>query len=130
MLFLARMLLAWILAVVSLTIIGTVISSGPWSKNQPFEGLIGIGLIIGIPMLAFSIIIALPLSYYLASIRMNWLETVAATASFGGIAAVLALMVFSADWRGAAGAFIIFAVLLGLFWGLLGYIFARSPAGF
>jgi hypothetical protein len=116
MLFLARMLLAWILAVVSLTIIGTVISSGPWSKNQPFEGLIGIGLIIGIPMLAFSIIIALPLSYYLASIRMNWLETVAATASFGGIAAVLALMVFSADWRGAAGAFIIFAVLLGLFW--------------
>jgi hypothetical protein len=122
------MLLAWILAVVGLTIVANLTRGAPVLRGNVLDGALGIGLIVGLPMLVFSAVIALPLSYYLIGIRPNWLATLAAMAVFGSVAAVLAVVIFPVGWRGAAQALIVFAALLGLFWGLIGLAMTRFPS--
>ncbi len=123
-----RMLLAWILAVIFSTVLATVLtgaSAAPGSNL--FERLLGMGLIVGVPMLVFSTLVALPLSSYLATIQPTWAATRAAVILFAGVAAVLAMAIFPGGWNGAAQAFVFFAALLGLFWGLIGFVIARTP---
>ena len=128
MLFVARMFVAWILAILGSALIATIIGQGPASKGDLTEGILGIGLIIGLPMLIFAALIALPLSFYLTNIRPNWLSGICAALIFAGVAAALSMAIFPSGWKGAAQALIIFSALLGLFWGLTGYVMTRSPA--
>lgn len=123
-----RMLLAWILAVVGLTVVANLTRGATVLRANVLDRVLGIGLIVGLPMLVFSAVIALPLSYYLIGIRPNWLATLAAMAVFGSVAAVLAVVIFPVGWKGAAQALIVFAALLGLFWGLIGLVMTRFPS--
>jgi hypothetical protein len=130
MLLAIRMLLAWMLAVVGSTVVATLTRGAPVLRGNVLDGVLGIGLIVGLPMLVFSAVIALPVSYYLVAIRPNWLATLAAMAVFGSIAAALGVVIFPAGWKGAAQAFVAFAALLGLFWGLIGLVmihFTSAP---
>jgi hypothetical protein len=122
------MLLAWMLAVVGLTVVATLTHGSPVLRGNVLDGVLGVALIVGLPMLAFSAVIALPISYYLIAIRPNWLATLAAMAVFGSIAVALGVVIFPAGWKGAAQAFVAFAALLGLFWGLLGIVMIRFPS--
>jgi hypothetical protein len=130
MLLAIRMLLAWMLAVVGSTVVATLTRGALVLRGNAFDGILGIGLIVGLPMLVFSAVIALPVSYYLIAIRPSWLATLAAMAVFGFIAAALGAVIFPAGWKGAAQAFVAFAALLGLFWGLIGLVmihFTSAP---
>ena len=126
-LLMVRMLLAWGLTVVGSTILTAVLVHGPVSGRALVDGVLGIGLFMGVPMLIFSVIIALPLSFHLKGLPI-WLATISAVVLFGALAAALGTAIFPAVWKGAAQAFVAFAAMLGLFWGLLGYATVGSAA--
>lgn len=122
----ARIICAWLFAGLALAFFPIASGSINSTTRSLMSQLLGVSLLIGLPMLVFTIVVALPLSYYLATVRPAWLGTLCATAAFAGAAAILAAMIFPQGWSGAAEAMILFAALLGLCWGLLGFLPVRS----
>jgi ABC-type dipeptide/oligopeptide/nickel transport system permease component len=125
MLLTVRMLAAWFVALLCSGVLGTVLFSGG-KVRDPVGGLLGIGLVVGIPMLVFAVVIALPLSFFMASIRPPWLAGICAATVFASIAGLLSIGIFPDGWKGAAQAMVLFAALLGVSWGTLGYVIADS----
>ncbi|RYF10712.1 MAG: hypothetical protein EOO77_20945 [Oxalobacteraceae bacterium] len=116
-----RMLAAWFVTVVCSGIIASVFFTSGRVQDL-IGGVFGLGLVVGIPMLVFSMVIALPLSFFMASIRPPWLAGIGAAIVFASIAGLLSNGIFPDEWRGVAQAMVLFAALLGVCWRILGYV--------
>jgi hypothetical protein len=65
MIWLVKISIAWLLTTIVMTVIGNLLSARAASMPS-LDGLLGIGLVVGLPMLLFAFLIALPLSLLVA----------------------------------------------------------------
>ncbi|WBO22983.1 hypothetical protein [Sphingomonas abietis] len=119
-----RMIAAWLF-----TNFAFVIGYSAW-KGQGVtrlsDGLLGIGLIVGLPMLLFAGVTALPLAFLVQRFFQPTVGAIFFPFLIGGIAWLLTYFLSSGGWRGAHQAVFLFAFVLGLSWSLLGFIIPRS----
>ncbi len=92
------------------------------------EGLLGLGLTVGIPTLIFALIAVWPIAALLHGISKPWLYIAGATGLFGVAMLALTAAVMPDGWQGASKALIGFATLLGLVWGVISVLTMRSAS--
>ena len=117
MIWLAKIAVAWLLAILVLTILGNRV--GRRGVPAPsWDGVLGIGLVVGLPMLLFALVIALPLSLLVA----RNMPPLAAALLYPFLIAGAAWLVSArlpSGWKGAQQAVILFAFTMGTGWSLL-----------
>lgn len=117
MIWLAKIFGAWLLTIVAVPIIGDVLSKRGASALS-WDGILGVGLVVGLPMLLFALVIALPLSLLVAR-NMSPLAAAFLYPFLIAGAAWLISAPLPGGWKGAQQAMILFAFIMGTGWGLL-----------
>lgn len=128
---LVKVLAAWALTLLIYATIATALSrQRSWRASDLREGLLGIGLVVGLPTLVFALSVVWPIAALLRAVGQPWVFVLGAAALFGAAMRLLTAMVMPTDWKGASQAVVAFAALLGLVWGAIGVITAQvDPAG-
>lgn len=127
MIWLAKIFGAWLLTIVAVPVIGDLLLSRRGASAPSWDGILGIGLVVGLPMLLFALVIALPLSLLIA----RNMSLVAATLLYPFLIAGAAWLIsatFPSGWKGAQQAMILFAFIMGTGWSLLNLFLPPSPA--
>lgn len=117
MIWLAKIFGAWLLTIVAVPIIGDMLSKRGASAPS-WDGILGVGLVVGLPMLLFALVIALPLSLLVAR-NMSPLAAAFLYPFLIAGAAWLISAPLPGGWKGAQQAMILFAFIMGTGWGLL-----------
>jgi hypothetical protein len=118
MIWLAKIFGAWLLAIVAVPIIGDLPLGKRGASALSWDGILGIGLVVGLPMLLFALVIALPLSLLVA----RNIPPLAAALLYPFLIAGAAWLISAplpGGWKGAQQAMILFAFIMGTGWGLL-----------
>ena len=126
MIWLAKIALAWLLAILVMTVLGNFLSRRGVSAPS-WDGVLGIGLVVGLPMLLFALVIALPLSVLVA----RNMSPLAAALLYPFLIAGAAWLVSArlpSGWKGAQQAVILFAFAMGTGWSLLDLFVLPSSA--
>lgn len=124
---LAKIFGAWLLAIVALPIIGDLLSGNRRASTPSWDGMLGIGLVVGLPMLLFALVIALPLSLLLAG-NVSSLAAMLLFPFLNAGAAWLISATFPGGWKGAQQALVLFAFIMGMGWSLLNLFVPSSQA--
>jgi hypothetical protein len=118
---LAKMLLAWLIAVVATAIIAGL-RPGRRTSLPSRDGILGLGLVVGLPMLVFAFVVGLPLALLVS----RYLPPAIAAVSFPLLTAAIAWLIsaplFPQGWKGARQALILFAFILGICWSLVNFV--------
>ena len=126
MIWLAKIAVAWLLAILVMTVLGNL--AGRRSASAPsWDGVLGIGLVVGLPMLLFALVIALPLSLLVAR-NMSPLTAALLYPFLIAGAAWLVSARLPSGWKGAQQAVILFAFAMGTGWSLLDLFVLPSSA--
>ena len=126
MIWLAKIALAWLLAILVMTVLGNRLSRRGVSAPS-WDGVLGIGLVVGLPMLLFALVIALPLSVLVA----RNMSALAAALLYPFLIAGAAWLVSArlpSGWKGARQAVILVAFTVGISWSLMDLFVLRSSA--
>jgi hypothetical protein len=118
-----RMIAAWLF-----TNFVFVIGYSLWNGQgvtRLLDGLLGIGLIVGLPMLLFTVVIGLPLAVLIQRVVPSIASAIIYPFLIGGIAWLLTSSMSGVGWKGAHQAIFLFAFVLGLIWSLLGLTIPR-----
>jgi hypothetical protein len=118
-----RMIAAWLF-----TNFVFVIGYSLWNGQgvtRLLDGLLGIGLIVGLPMLLFTVVIGLPLAVLIQRVVPSTASAIIYPFLIGGIAWLLTSSMSGVGWKGAHQAIFLFAFVLGLIWSLLGLTIPR-----
>ncbi|WP_152616657.1 hypothetical protein [Sphingomonas sp. ERG5] len=126
MIWLTKMSVAWLLAIVVMTIIGGL-QSGRGASLSTWDGVLGIGLVVGLPMLLFAFVIALPLSLLVARNMSPFAGALLYPFLIAGAAWLISAPLPS-GWKGAQQAIILFAFIMGTGCSLLNLFVPPSPA--
>ena len=122
----AKMFAAWLFAVAMMPILNGLIG-GRTVSLPSWDGFVGIGLVIGLPMLLFAIVPGLPLAWLVA----RHLPMLAGLLLFpfllAGAAWLVGALAFPAGWKGAHQVMTAFAFMLGGGWTLLSLFLPASP---
>ena len=116
----AKLLIGWALSLVIYAVViqAWYVASG--RTNSGFaEGLLGLGILLAIPSLVFTLIVGRPTMTWLASLHPAWLAPLVAAAVFALCMWVLATLMVPDGWHGAALALVGHAAVLGLVLGCL-----------
>lgn len=127
MIWLAKIFVAWLLAIVAVPILGDLLQGRRKASAPSWNGVLGIALVVGLPMLLFALLIALPLSLLVA----RNMPPIAAALLYPFLIAGSAWLIgatFPSGWKGAQQAMILFALVMGTGWSLLNLIVLPSPA--
>ena len=118
-----RMIAAWLF-----TNFVFVMGHSAWKGQgvtRLLDGLLGIGLIVGLPMLLFTVVIGLPLAVLIQRVVPPMASATIYPFLIGGIAWLLTSSMSGVGWKGAHQAVFLFAFVLGLIWSLLGFTIPR-----
>lgn len=114
-----RMIAAWLFTNF-VFVIGYSVWKGQ-SVSRLLDGLLGIGLIVGLPMLLFTVVIGLPLAVLIQRVVPPMASAIIYPFLISGIAWLLTSSMSGTGWKGAHQAIFLFAFVLGLIWSLLGF---------
>lgn len=127
MIWLAKISIAWLLAIVVMTVIGGL-PGGRGASAPSWDGVLGIGLVVGLPMLLFAFVIALPLSLLVARNMSPFAGAILYPFLIAGAAWLIGALLLPNGWKGAQQAMILFAFIMGTGWSLLNLFVPPSPA--
>ena len=127
MIWLAKILVAWLLAIMAVTVLGDLLLGRRSTSAPSWDGFLGIGLVVGLPMLVFALVIALPLSLLVG----RAMPPLAAALPYPFMIAAAAWLIgatFPGGWKGVQKTMILFAFIMGTGWSLLNLFVPPSPA--
>lgn len=127
MIWLAMISIAWLLTIVVMTLVGGL-PGGRGVSAPSWDGILGIGLLIGLPMLLFAFVIALPLSLLVARNMSPFAGAILYPFLIAGAAWLIGALLLPNGWKGAQQAMILFAFIMGTGWSLLNLFVPPSPA--
>ena len=127
MIWLAKISLAWLLAILVMTVLGGQ-PGGRGASAPSWDGVLGIALVVGLPMLVFTLVIALPLSLLVARNMAPIPAVILYPFLLAGAAWLISALLFPSEWKGAQQAMIWFAFIMGTSWSLLSLFVPPSPA--
>lgn len=127
MIWLAKMFGAWLLAILVVPIVGDSLLGRRGASAPSWDGVLGIGLVVGLPMLLFAFVIALPLSLLVARNMPPLTGAILYPFLVAG-AAWLIIAPLPSGWKGAQQAVALFAFIMGTGWSLLNLFVPPSPA--
>lgn len=118
MIWLAKIFVAWLSAIALMTVM-----SGPPGRPRAsapsWDGLLGIGLVVGLPMLLFAFVIALPLSLLVAYNLSPVAGAILYPFLIAGAAWLIGALFLSGGWKGVQRTMTLFAAIMGTSWSLL-----------
>jgi hypothetical protein len=124
---LVKILAAWSLTLLTYATVATMfVGQRGASMSQIRVALLGIGLVVGLPTLAFALLVAWPIAAMLRAVDQPWSFVLGSAALFGLAMLFLTAMIIPDDWKGAGLALVAFAALLGLVWGIISLL--TTPA--
>lgn len=127
MIWLAKISIAWLLAIMAVPILGDLLLGRRSTSAPSWDGFLGIGLVVGLPMLLFALVVALPLSLLV----VRTMPPLAAALLYPFLIAGAAWLIgatFPDGWKGAQLTMILFAFMMGTAWSLLSLFVPPSPA--
>lgn len=122
----AKMLAAWLVTLLAMALLGGAANRRD-GVLKLWDGILGFGVFVGLPMLLFALLVALPLSVILSHSAAPMVALLAYPLLLAGVAWSISALVFPAGWAGAQYALVLFALVLGLIWALLNL--ALPPSG-
>lgn len=127
MIWLAKISIGWLLAIVVMTVVGGL-RGGRGASAPLWDGVLGIGLVIGLPMLLFAFVIALPLSLLVARNMSPFAGAILYPFLIASAAWLIGALLLPNGWKGAQQAMILFAVIMGTGWSLVNLLVPPLPA--
>ena len=122
MIWIAKIVGAWLFASAAGPMILQVWSEKRAAPGDLWEGVVGMGLVVSLSMLLFALVIALPLSVFI----MNTMAPLAATLLYPFLLALVAWLICTLilpdGWQGAGQALMLFAFVMGTGWSLLSLV--------
>lgn len=116
---------AWFIAVLTMGVSFCLYKMEPVSILHFLDGLQGIGLIIGGPMIIFCIPAGIVLTMTVSNSVPLWSSLIICSCSCAFMAWIIAELTFTAGWEGASQVLTAFAFFFGLSWAALGYFVER-----
>lgn len=127
LIWLAKMSVAWLLAIAGMTALGGL-TGGRRPSMPDRDGMLGIGLAVGLPMLLFALLVALPLSLLVARTMAPLAGALFYPPLLAGAAGLTGLAAVPRGWKGARRAMVLFAFLMGAGWSVLSLLPLPGPA--
>lgn len=127
MIWFAKIPLAWLLAILVMTVLGGL-PGGRGASAPSWDGILGIGLVVGLPMLVFAFVIALPLALFVDRNMSPVSGAILYPFMIAATAWLISALLFPTGWKGAQQALIWFAFAMGTSWSLLSILIPPSPA--
>ncbi|QNA84959.1 hypothetical protein G4G27_13855 [Sphingomonas sp. So64.6b] len=126
MIWLVKICVAWLLAIGGMTVIGGL-PRGRSASQPSWDGFFGIALVMGLPMLLFALVIALPLSLLITRSMSPFAGAILYPVLISG-AAWLTGASLPSGWKGVQQAMSLFAFIMGVSWSLLSLLVWPSSA--
>ena len=128
---LAKILVSWILSMLALSAAmqawSAVQGNSPRGFAQPIlEGFSGLGILLAIPTLVFTLVIGWPTISALSGLQPPWLIPFAAAAVLALLMWALAKMMLPNGWHGVEQALVAYAAALGIVSGLVSILWKSA----
>lgn len=127
MIAITKMIVAWMLAIVATGAFNGLMN-GRSTVLRGWDGILGLGLVVGLPMLIFACAVALPLALVMSRVTSPVVAMLLYPVLFAGVAWLISAPLLPEGWKGAQQAMVLFAFILGVIWSLLNLLVPPSTA--